>query len=96
MAGPDRPVEKVIVEMTERGTITLPKRMRPASHVFEARLRPDGGIELIPQHLVDASQAWFWTERWQRMEREADADVTAGRVTQADGAAALIEELDSI
>ena len=24
-------------------------------------------------------QAWFWTERWQEMEREADADYAAGR-----------------
>lgn len=29
---------------------------------------------------VPADQAWFWTERWQRMEREADTDVAAGRV----------------
>jgi len=88
--------DKVLVEMTERGTITLPKRLRPASNVFEVRTRDDGGIELIPQHLVDASQAWFWTERWQRMEREADADIAAGRVTRFDCATALLEELDSI
>lgn len=27
----------------------------------------------------DPSQAWFWTEKWQRMEREADEDIRMGR-----------------
>ena len=26
------------------------------------------------------SQAWFWTPEWQAKEREADADIAAGRV----------------
>lgn len=33
---------------------------------------------------VPAGQAWFWSERWQRMEREAEADVAAGRVVRTD------------
>lgn len=27
-------------------------------------------------------QAWYWTERWQEGEREADADKMANRVSQ--------------
>jgi len=27
-----------------------------------------------------AAQAWFWSERWQRLEGEAQADIDAGRV----------------
>jgi hypothetical protein len=27
------------------------------------------------------SQAWFWTQGWQECEREADADIAAGRTT---------------
>jgi hypothetical protein len=30
----------------------------------------------------DPDQAWFWTEEWQAGEREADADIAAGRVTR--------------
>jgi hypothetical protein len=29
-----------------------------------------------------ASQAWFWTLEWQAREREADEDLTAGRLTR--------------
>jgi hypothetical protein len=90
MAGKAR---KVLVEVTDRGTITLPKSYRDAN-LYELRRREGGGIELIPQHTVDAAQAWFWSERWQRMEREADADVAAGRVARFDSADDFVAELD--
>ena len=28
--------------------------------------------------MIPPDQAWFWTERWQRMEQEAQADIEAG------------------
>jgi antitoxin MazE len=86
---------KVLVEMTDRGTITLPKRFRGAT-LYEVRPREGGGLELIPQHTVDAAQAWFWSERWQSMEREADADIAEGRVKQFDSADDLLAELDKL
>ncbi len=85
--------DKVLVEVSGRGTITLPKRYRDAN-LYEVRAREGGGIELIPQHTVDASQAWFWSERWQRMEREADADIAAGRVARFDSTDEFLAELD--
>jgi hypothetical protein len=30
---------------------------------------------------LNPDQAWFWTEDWQRKEREADADIAAGRTS---------------
>jgi hypothetical protein len=30
--------------------------------------------------LVDKEQAWFWTNRWQQGEKEAEEDICAGRV----------------
>jgi antitoxin MazE len=90
MAG--RPT-KTLVEVTSRGTITLPKRYRDAS-LYEVRPREGGGLELIPQHTVDAAQAWFWSDRWQAMEREANADIAAGRVKRFASADDFIVELD--
>ncbi len=29
---------------------------------------------------IDPEQLYFWTRRWQAMEREADADKTRGRI----------------
>jgi hypothetical protein len=38
-------------------------------------------------------QAWFWTEEWQAGEREAEADLTAGRYEAFDTMEELIDDL---
>jgi len=48
----------------------------------------------MPKKLVDKSQAYFWTKRWQQGEREADEDIKAGRVKTFVSVDELIEELD--
>jgi AbrB family looped-hinge helix DNA binding protein len=73
-----------------KGQLTLPDELRKAARLEEgdlldAELTPDG-ILLRPQKLIDATQAWFWTAEWQAGEREADADLTAGRVETFDSA----------
>ena len=89
------------VAVQSRGTIALPADLRRRLHLDEpgAQLqiieREDGRVELVPVVAVPADQAWFWTDRWQTMEREADADVAAGRVTIVDGADELIANLDA-
>lgn len=86
-----------VVQMNERGGVTIPKSIRgglPAGSLFEVVRREDGVIELRPKIAVDASQSWFWSERWQRMEREADADIAAGRVKRFDDAETFLADLD--
>ena len=87
--------KKILVEVSDRGTITLPKAYRDA-RLYEVRPRDGGGLELVPQHAVDASQAWFWSDRWQAMEREADAAIAAGRVRRFNSGDDLLEELKSL
>lgn len=85
------------VRLNQRGTITIPKELRQGldnDTVFEAVRRDDGVIELRPQAPIDASQRWFWSERWQQMEREADADIAAGRSRIFDDAEHLLAALD--
>jgi antitoxin MazE len=41
----------------------------------------EGGHILIERAItIPADQVWFWSERWQRLEREAQADIDGGRV----------------
>lgn len=67
-----------------KGQLTLPDDIRRAAQLEEGDLLEaeltDEGILLRPQKVIDATQAWFWTPEWQAGEREADADVDAGRV----------------
>ena len=44
---------------------------------MDARLE-DGTIVLVPQKLIPKDQAWFWTEDWQKGEREADEAILKG------------------
>ncbi len=96
------PVKSHFVAVQGRGTIALPAAMRRRLHLdqpgaqVELLERDDGRIELRPLLPVRADQAWFWTDRWQAMEREVDADVAAGRVTTADGPDELFEQLDTV
>jgi AbrB family looped-hinge helix DNA binding protein len=69
-----------------KGQITLPEDIRTAAHLeegdlLEAEITEDG-ILLRPQRLIDLTQAWFWTPEWQAKERQANEDLSAGRVSE--------------
>ena len=83
------------VAVQSRGTIALPADLRRRLHLDEAGAqieiieREDGLVELRPLLPVPADQRWFWSERWQAMEREVDEHIGAGGVTVVDGPDAL-------
>jgi AbrB family looped-hinge helix DNA binding protein len=87
-----------LTKVTRNGQITLPASVRRALKVaegdyLEVRAEEDG-IRLVPKKLIDSSQAYFWSPAWQAGEREASADMSAGRVTEAADAEDLIARLD--
>lgn len=86
-----------VVTLRPNGQITLPSELRErvgarTGDVFVADVEDDA-LVLRPKRLVDASQAWFWTPEWQKAEREADADIKAGRVYRANNVEELIASL---
>lgn len=90
-----------LLTVQSRGTIALPADLRRRLHLDQGDAqiklieREDGRIELVPVVAVPADQAWFWTDRWQAMERDADADIAARRVAVVDGADELVAYLDA-
>jgi hypothetical protein len=51
-------------------------------------------VNLAVEALATAEdQAWFWTEEWQAGEREAEADLAAGRYQVFDKMEDLIDDL---
>jgi bifunctional DNA-binding transcriptional regulator/antitoxin component of YhaV-PrlF toxin-antitoxin module len=91
-----------LLTMRSRGTFVLPADVRRRHHLDgpDAQIRlieqDDGRLEIVPVTTVPADQAWFWTDRWQTMEREADADIAAGRTTTVDGMDGLLGHLDAV
>jgi len=61
--------------------------------VFQVELE-DGKIILVPMKLIPSDQAWFWSEEWQKGEKEAEADIVSGRVKSFADVEELLEELD--
>lgn len=74
-----------LVRITRNFQISIPKRVREALGLQEGDLieveERDGAIVLLPKKLIDADQAWFWSQEWQKGEREAEDDIRAGRVS---------------
>jgi AbrB family looped-hinge helix DNA binding protein len=87
-----------LTKLTRNGQITLPATARRALHVeegdyVEVRVT-ENSIVLTPKKLVDKSQAYFWSPGWQAAEREANDDVSAGRIHEAQDVDRLIASLD--
>lgn len=84
-------------KVTRHGQVTLPASVRRELGVEEGDLVEieviDDRAILMPKKLVDKSQAYFWTKRWQEEEKEADEDIKAGRVKVFDSVDELIEDL---
>ena len=91
--------EQTFVTVQSRGVIAIPTAIRrhfgldqPGAQVEV--IEREGEIVLRPHIAVPADQAWFWTERWQQLEREADEAVAAGRVAGVGGVDELLADLD--
>jgi antitoxin MazE len=85
-------------KVTRHGQITLPAAVRKELDIEEGDLVEievvDDRAVVTPKKLVDKSQAYFWTEEWQKGEAEAEADIKAGRMKTFDSVEELLEDLD--
>jgi AbrB family looped-hinge helix DNA binding protein len=71
-----------------RGTTTLPADLRKLLGLREgdqvAFAVDDDRLTITPIRVIPRDQAWFWSDNWQNREREADADIAAGRTRRFD------------
>lgn len=88
----------MVMQIRRNFQITLPAviRKRLGLHVgdiVETTVK-EGKIIIIPKKTIDTEQAWFWTREWQEAEKEAEADLKAGRVNKFKNVEELIKDLD--
>ena len=91
----------ILAKLTSSGQVTIPKTIRQKLNaqpgdLLGIQVDGDGRIILTPIKLIDASQAYYWTEEWQKGERQADADIKAGRVKRFDSAVEAVKYLESL
>jgi len=88
-----------LLKLRGNGQLTLPSVIRKQASVqegdtFEVTVDDDGAIRLVPKVIIDRSQAYFWTKRWQDGERETDEDLSADRYKDFDSIESFLEELE--
>lgn len=86
-----------LMRIRPKGQLTLPDSIRRQVHLEEGDYLEvaveEGAIVMRPKKLIDADQAWFWTDAWQRGEREANADIAQGRVRRSHSGDEFVESL---
>jgi AbrB family looped-hinge helix DNA binding protein len=89
---------KEFVRLRARGQVTLPGFIREKLHLEEGSLVlikiVDNTVVLVPQETIDKEQAWFWQERWQKLEAEAEEDIRKGRVKSFNSVEELFDEIE--
>lgn len=90
------------ITVRDRGVLNLPADIRrrhgldkPGTQL-QVIERDDGVIELRPYVAIPADQAWFWSKRWQEMEKEVDKHVEEGAVKTHEDADAFKSHLESL
>ena len=87
------------MKISSKRQVSIPKKVMDA-----LRLNPGDEVDFeihgetavmlpIKTVRVPRDQAWFWTEEWQKKEREADEDLSQGRYRDFESIEGFMKEL---
>jgi len=87
-----------LIKVREKGQVTLPVFIRKSLDLKKGSIViakiVDNTVVLVPQRTFDKDQIWFWTERWQKLEAEAEKDIRKGRVKTFNTVEELFDEIE--
>jgi antitoxin PrlF len=96
-------VEKTFYKtrLRNKGQITVPSEVRDALGANEGddllfSKDETGRIVITRAQIIPPDQTWFWSARWQRMEKAAQADLESGNVLEFDNVHEALTALDQI
>ena len=87
--------------LRNKGQVTVPQEIRNLLGAEQGDdllfyTDEDGRVVVSRVQIIDPEQAWFWSDRWQRMEQEAQADLKAGRMVEYANIVEALAALDEI
>lgn len=88
----------MITQLRQRSQVTLPSEIVKKMKLQEGDnldiVLEDDKIIIKPVLLIDRSQSWFWSKKWQELEKEADEDIRQGKVQKAKNIKELVQKLE--
>ena len=74
-----------IMKISPQGQIRIPKKIMITLGIekgdyIEVDVE-ERQIVLKPRKLIDPSQGWYWTKKWQKMEARVDNEIEKGLVS---------------
>jgi antitoxin MazE len=89
----------MITQLRRRSQVTLPSEVVKKMKLQEGDnldiAMEEDRIIIKPVLVIDRSQSWFWSKKWQELEKEVDQDIKQGRVHKAKGVEELIKKLEA-
>jgi antitoxin MazE len=88
----------MITQLRRRAQVTLPSEVVKKMKLQEGDnldiAMEEDRIIIKPVLVIDRSQSWFWSKKWQELEKEANEDIKKGKVQKAKNVKELIKNLD--
>jgi AbrB family looped-hinge helix DNA binding protein len=90
----------MITQIRGKAQLTIPKEiikqlnLKTGDHI-NVEIE-NGTLVLKPVVMIPKEQAWFWSKEWQAGEKEAEADIKAGRITEEMDVKETMAHLDSL
>jgi AbrB family looped-hinge helix DNA binding protein len=87
--------------LRSKGQVTVPSEVRELLRVNEGddliwSVDESGRVIVEQAKVIPPDQAWFWTDRWQKFEREVQADFDAGRIRHYANVDELLSDLETV
>ncbi len=75
-------------KVTRNYQVTIPAEIRKVLSIkigtIVDLIVEKGALVMRPKRLIDEDQAWFWTQEWQKGEKEAEKSIRKGDMMKFD------------
>jgi AbrB family looped-hinge helix DNA binding protein len=85
--------------LRQKGQVTVPSKIRSLLNAEEGdelvfQVDEKGRVVMERAQIIPPDQAWFWSERWQRLEREVQQDLEDSHTHQFESAEEALDFLN--
>ena len=81
----------------KKSQVTIPKSIVEEYDLSEGDrlqfIKEEDGVKIRPVEFIPKTQKWFWTDKWQEKEKEANQALENGEIEEFDSSDELIKEL---